>query len=140
MSLADKFNLFNEFNILRITCAVFFIPHIIGKITVPATLDFFVKAGFRPPATWMYIAGTIETILCIGLFFGIYLQYVGVHRFHPLAGRGRCHLQSHQVLDLGYRRRRILHLFGQSAALSSPCTPIMPASEFSALKGSPNNG
>jgi uncharacterized membrane protein YphA (DoxX/SURF4 family) len=89
MSLADKFNLFNEFNILRITCAVFFIPHIIGKITVPATLDFFVKAGFKPPATWMYIAGAIETVLCIGLFFGM---------------------------------------------------PIMPASEFSALKGSPNNG
>src|SRR5262249_60064027 len=73
MSLADKFNLFNEFNILRITCAIFFIPHIVGKITVPATLDFFVKAGFRPAATWMYIAGAIETVLCIGLFFGIYL-------------------------------------------------------------------
>ena len=62
MSLADKFNLFNEFNILRIICAVFFIPHIIGKITVPATLEFFVKAGFKPPATWMYIAGAIETV------------------------------------------------------------------------------
>ena len=60
MSLADKFNLFNAFNILRITCAVFFIPHIIGKFTVPATLEFFVKAGFKPPATWMYIAGTVE--------------------------------------------------------------------------------
>ena len=31
MSLADKFNLLNEFNILRIICAVFFIPHIVGK-------------------------------------------------------------------------------------------------------------
>ncbi len=49
MSLADKFNLLNEFNILRIICALFFIPHIIGKITVPATLDFFVEAGFKPP-------------------------------------------------------------------------------------------
>ena len=37
MSLADKFNLLNEFNILRIICAVS-IPHIVGKITVPATL------------------------------------------------------------------------------------------------------
>ena len=74
MSLADKFNLLNEFNILRIICALFFIPHIVGKFTVPATLEFFVKAGFKPPATWMYIAGTIETILCIGLFFGIYLH------------------------------------------------------------------
>ena len=73
MSLADKFNLLNEFNILRIICAVFFIPHIVGKITVPATLEFFVKAGFKPAATWMYISGAIETVLCIGLFFGIYL-------------------------------------------------------------------
>ena len=48
MSLADKFNLLDGFNILRIACAVFFIPHIIGKITVPATLEFFVKAGFKP--------------------------------------------------------------------------------------------
>jgi uncharacterized membrane protein YphA (DoxX/SURF4 family) len=81
MSFADKFNLFNEFNILRITCAVFFIPHIIGKFTVPATLEFFVKAGFKPPATWMYIAGAIETLLTIGLFFGIYTPYVGFIAF-----------------------------------------------------------
>ena len=65
MSLADKFNLLNEFNILRIICALFFIPHIVGKITVPATLEFFVAAGFKPPATWMYIAGAIETVLAI---------------------------------------------------------------------------
>ena len=81
MSLADKFNLLDGFNILRIACAVFFIPHIIGKITVPATLEFFVKAGFKPPATWMYIAGAIETVLCIGLFFGIYLPFVGFIAF-----------------------------------------------------------
>jgi putative oxidoreductase len=81
MSLADKFNLLDGFNILRIICALFFIPHIIGKITVPATLEFFVKAGFKPPATWMYIAGAIETVLCIGLFFGIYLQYVAFIAF-----------------------------------------------------------
>ena len=78
MSFADKFNLFNEFNILRITCAVFFIPHIIGKFTVPATLEFFVKAGFKPPATWMYIAGAIETVLTFFLLFDIYTPYVAV--------------------------------------------------------------
>jgi putative oxidoreductase len=67
---------------------VFFIPHIIGKITVPATLEFFVKAGFEPPATWMYIAGTIETVLCLGLFFGIYLQYVAFVAFIHLLVAG----------------------------------------------------
>jgi putative oxidoreductase len=76
MSYADKFNLLNAFNLLRIICGAFFIPHIIGKITVPATLEFFVAASFKPPAVWMYIAGAIETVLTIGLVFGILTPYV----------------------------------------------------------------
>ncbi|HEX3341284.1 MAG TPA: DoxX family protein [Pseudolabrys sp.] len=79
--LGAKFDLMNEFNILRITCAIFFIPHIVGKFTVPATLEFFVKAGFKPAATWMYIAGAIETVLTIGLLFGIYTPIVGFIAF-----------------------------------------------------------
>jgi putative oxidoreductase len=75
MSFAEKFNLLNEFNILRIICGLFFIPHIIGKITVPATLKFFTDVGFKPPAFWMYLAGAIEVVLCITLVFGIYTQY-----------------------------------------------------------------
>lgn len=75
MSFADKFNLFNEFNILRLICGLFFIPHIVGKITVPATLEFFVVAGFKPPKTWMIVAGCIETVLAVGLVFGIYTEY-----------------------------------------------------------------
>ena len=74
----QHFDLTNGFNVLRIICALFFIPHIVGKITVPATLEFFVKAGFKPPATWMYIAGTIETILTIGLLFAVYTHYVAL--------------------------------------------------------------
>jgi putative oxidoreductase len=81
MSWADKFNLLNEFNILRIICGAFFIPHIVGKITVPATLEFFVVAGFKPPKTWMTIAGAIETVLAVGLIFGIYTEYVGAIAF-----------------------------------------------------------
>ena len=76
MSYADKFNLLNAFNLLRIICGAFFIPHIVGKITVPATLEFFVVAGFKPPAVWMYIAGAIETVLTIGLVLGILTPYV----------------------------------------------------------------
>jgi putative oxidoreductase len=81
MSFADKFNLLNEFNILRIICGAFFIPHIVAKITVPATLNFFKSAGFKPPATWMYISGAIETVLTIGLIFGIFTQYVAAVAF-----------------------------------------------------------
>ena len=67
MSWADKFNLLNGVVLLRLICALFFIPHVVGKFTEPATLGFFKAAKFNPPATWMYIAGAIETVLTIGL-------------------------------------------------------------------------
>lgn len=72
----ENFNLANEFNILRIVCGAFFIPHIGGKFFVPAALGFFVAAGFKPPAFWMYLAGAIETVLAVGLILGIFTQYV----------------------------------------------------------------
>ena len=112
MSLADKFNLLNEFNILRIICGAFFIPHIVGKITVPATLEFFVKAGFKPPKTWMTIAGAIETVLTIGLIFGIYTQYVALIAFIHLLVAAAATYKVTKKLDLGHRRRRILRVLG----------------------------
>ena len=72
MSFADNFNLFNEFNILRLICGLFLIPHIYGKFYEPAALGFFVAAKFKPPKFWMYLAGAIEVLLAIGLIFGIY--------------------------------------------------------------------
>jgi putative oxidoreductase len=72
MSFADKFNLLNESNILRLICGLFLIPHIYGKFTEPAALGFFKAAKFHPPEFWMYLAGAIEVVLAIGLIFGIY--------------------------------------------------------------------
>ena len=72
----DNFDLLNEFNILRVMCGAFFIPHILGKFTEPAALNFFIAAKFKPPATWMYVAGAIEIVLAIGLVFGVYTRYV----------------------------------------------------------------
>src|ERR1700693_3638340 len=77
MSLADKFNLFNEYNILRLICALFLIPHLYAKFYVPAALGFFVAAGFKPPKFWMYLAGAIEALLAIGLIFGIFVTIAG---------------------------------------------------------------
>lgn len=83
MSLAEKFNLLNEFKILRILCGLFFIPHIFGKFFVPAALQSFEEAGFRPAAAWMYLAAVVECFLVIGLMFGIYTSYVaGVAAIH----------------------------------------------------------
>lgn len=76
MPIAENFDLLNEFNILRIICGAFFIPHIYAKIFVPEALRFFVAAKFRPAAIWMYIAFAIETVLAICLIFGIATSYV----------------------------------------------------------------
>jgi putative oxidoreductase len=75
MSLAEKFNLLNEFNLLRIACALFLVPHIVAKVTVPQALQFYVDVGFKPPAFWMYLAGAIEVVLTIALFFDIYTAF-----------------------------------------------------------------
>jgi putative oxidoreductase len=72
----QNFDLTNGVNILRLTCGLFFIPHIVAKFTVPATLNFFMDAKFKPPATWMYVAGAIEIVLTIGLVLAIYTPYV----------------------------------------------------------------
>jgi putative oxidoreductase len=73
-----NFDLTDGVNILRLICGLFFIPHIVGKFTEPATLNFFKAAKFNPPATWMYLAGAIETVLTIALVFAIYTPYVAI--------------------------------------------------------------
>ena len=85
MSWADKFNLLNPIVDLRLICALFFIPHIVGKFTEPATLGFFVAAKFQPPAFWLYTAFVIEIFLAFGLIFSIYLTWVAaIAAFHLL--------------------------------------------------------
>lgn len=77
-AIYSSLNLMNEFNILRIICGLFFIPHIYAKFFVPAALGFFVAARFKPPAAWMYVSCIIEIALAIGLIFGIFTTYVAV--------------------------------------------------------------
>jgi putative oxidoreductase len=76
MPSLENFNLFDEFNILRIMCGAFFIPHIYAKFCVPAALEFFKAAAFKPPAGWLYLACFIEVFLAIGLILGILTQFV----------------------------------------------------------------
>ena len=56
MSLADKFNLLDGWNVLRIICGAFFLPHIYGKFFATDSIGFFTAAGFKPPRFWMYVA------------------------------------------------------------------------------------
>lgn len=98
MSLAANFNLLDEFNILRLICGIFLIPHIVAKFTNPATLNFFIAARFKPPAFWMYVAGGVETVLATLLILGVYPRYVGaVACFHLLvAAAGTWRTSKHQ--------------------------------------------
>jgi putative oxidoreductase len=99
MSLADKFNLLNELNILRLICGLFFIPHIYGKFYEPAALGFFVAAKFKPPKFWMYLAGTIETVLAICLIFGIFTTLVAaVATLHMLVATVGVYRVTHKWL------------------------------------------
>ena len=129
MSLADKFNLLNEFNILRIICGVFFIPHIYRQVHVPAALEFFVKAGFKPPATWMYLAGAIETVLAHRACFSASTLTICAAS-SPSSICWSPPPATYRVtgkLDLGHRRLSNIACSGRSAVSSSPCTPITPA-------------
>ena len=75
---AHNFDLTNEFNILRLICGLFFIPHIYAKFFVPEALGFFKAAKLNPPAVWMYTACVIESFLAVGLIFAILPFYAGV--------------------------------------------------------------
>ena len=79
LNLYQNFNLTDPFNILRIICGFFFIPHLVAKFTEQQyALDFFQKAGFQPPKAWLYAAFAVETVVSIGLIFGIYTRYVAL--------------------------------------------------------------
>ena len=82
-TLMQSFDLTNGLVVLRLVCGLFFIPHIVGKFTEPATLNFFKAAKFKPPEFWLYLSGAIEVILTIGLVFAIYTPYVAaIAAFH----------------------------------------------------------
>jgi putative oxidoreductase len=79
MSILANFDPTNGFNILRVMCGVFFIPHIFGKYTEREfTVGFFTKAGFNPPEPWIYFALGVETIAAAGLILGILTTYAAL--------------------------------------------------------------
>ena len=69
-------DLTNGYVILRIICGVFFVPHVIGKITArEASVSFFTIAGFRPPQLWSYFAMGLEVVLATTLVLGVVTQF-----------------------------------------------------------------
>ena len=70
--LIHNFDLSDPFNILRLICGVFFVPHIYAKFAVPEALGFFVAAKFKPPKFWLYTSCVIEILVAAGLILGVY--------------------------------------------------------------------
>ncbi len=75
----ENFDLTNGFNVLRIICGAFLIPHSFGKITAwDYSSGFFEKAGFRPPRVWLYVTLVFEAVLAVALILGIYTAYAAM--------------------------------------------------------------
>ena len=79
MNLYQNFDLTDEFNILRLICGLFLLPHFYAKVS---NLDFTYKlyTDFRlyPPKAWVFSCVVIEIICSIGMVFAIYTRYVAL--------------------------------------------------------------
>jgi putative oxidoreductase len=77
--LTHNFDLTNGFNILRIICGLFFIPHLVAKFTEREyALGFFTKVGFKPPEAWLYAALIVEVVVSVGLVFAIFTTFAAL--------------------------------------------------------------
>ena len=66
--------------LLRVICALFFIPHIFFKTVgnPPPALEVFTNAGFKPPKFYMRLAIVVESIAGLGMLLGIYTQWAAL--------------------------------------------------------------
>ncbi len=75
----QSFDLTNGFNVLRIVCGLFLIPHLFVKFRNQDFVKGFMdKAGLRPPILWLYCSFAIEIVASIGLVLDLYTHYVAV--------------------------------------------------------------
>ena len=75
--LYQSFDLTNEFNILRIICGLFLLPHFIMKVKdIPGTIELYRAWRLHPPKAWVHACIAIEIVGSIGLVFALYTRYV----------------------------------------------------------------
>lgn len=69
----------NPLFLLRVMSGLFFIPHILHKVTgFPGVVGFFAKVGFPAPELFVVLAGATETLAAIGLIFGVLTFWAGL--------------------------------------------------------------
>ncbi len=74
--MAQSFDLTNGFNVLRIVCGLFFVPHLFVKFRNREFVkDFMNRVGLKPPIAWLYGAFVVEILVTIGLVFNLYTTY-----------------------------------------------------------------
>ena len=80
MLTVDSFDLTNGAVVLRLVCALFFVPHMYFKMIgdPPPASKTFIDAGYPNPLLWVRIALVVELIACIMLLMDIYTQYVAL--------------------------------------------------------------
>jgi len=77
--MAESFDLTNGFNVLRILCGVFFIPHLFVKFrNQDFVKGFMAKVGLNPPSAWLYAAFAIEIVVTIGLVLDVFTVFAAL--------------------------------------------------------------
>ncbi len=79
MNFLQIFDLTNEFNILRLICGLFLLPHLFAKVTdLPFTYKIYDDYRLYPVKLWVFACITVEVICSIGMVFAIYTRYVAL--------------------------------------------------------------
>jgi putative oxidoreductase len=79
MISAKTFDLSDPAVLLRVTCGIFHLPHLIQKVNpFERALGTFANSGFHPPAPWLVLAIVVEALCIIGLTLGIYTKWAAV--------------------------------------------------------------
>lgn len=77
--MAEIFDLTNGYNVLRLACGLFLIPHLVVKFrNQDFVKGFMSKAGLNPPIVWLYGAFAVEIVATIGLVLDLYTAWVAV--------------------------------------------------------------
>lgn len=77
--MGESFDLTNGYNVLRILCGAFFIPHLFVKFKNQAFVrGFMTKVGLNPPAVWLYAAFAVEIVVTLGLLLDLFTVWAGL--------------------------------------------------------------
>jgi putative oxidoreductase len=73
------FDLTNPTVVVRLMAGLFYVPHVVFKISgFAGSLVAFGNMGFQPPLFWVSLAIATEVLCAVGLTFNLYTRYVGL--------------------------------------------------------------